>query len=118
MWVTVLAPASGTGTGKVRYTVAQNFSSAERTALITVGSAVHRVVQKKATEIQLKGKVSSLAGTCPSLRFIVANQSVGTNGDTDFRHGDCSDLRTGKEVDVRGFRQADGTVLARRVEIK
>ena len=115
-WLTIADPASGSGDRDIRYTVAENFSPSNRTATITVATETHRVTQNGAEEVRLEGKVSALSGACPSLRFTVQNRLVRTDGDTEFRHGKCSDTKNGESVDVRGFRQADGSIDATRVE--
>ena len=117
-WVTITSPRSGTGDGEIRYSVAENFSSSSRTATITVNTAVLRIVQERARELRLSGRLSGLSGTCPAIRFTVDGTVVTTNGDTDFDGGRCADARNGAEVDVRGYRQPNGTVLARRVEFE
>ena len=50
------------------------------------------------------------------MRFTLSGALVTTNQDTKFRRGSCDDLETGTRVDVKGRRQADGSVLAREVE--
>ena len=117
-WVTITGGGSGTGTGEIRYTVAENFSTSSRSATITVRNQVYRIVQERAREVELEGEISARSGSCPVLRFTVENTVVTTNGDTDFDRGRCSDARHGAEVTVRGSRQPNGTVLARRVQFE
>lgn len=117
-WVTISSAPSGVGDGEVRYVVAENFSTSPRTTAITIGSQIHRIAQDRAEEIELEGKISALSGSCPNLRFAVANRIVTTDRDTEFKSGKCSDARNGKDVKVKGFRQSDGTVDARRVEFE
>jgi uncharacterized protein DUF5666/BACON domain-containing protein/all-beta uncharacterized protein len=115
-WVTVADPVSGTGDRDVRYSVAENFSTARRSAAITVGTETHHVVQDAAQEIDVKGKISGLSGSCPNLRFMVQNRLIATDRDTSFKGGKCSDARNEKEVVVTGVRQSDGSIDASRVE--
>ena len=115
-WVTVTEPASGTGEREIRYSVGENFTTSGRSAMITVVTATHQVVQARAEEIELKGKISGLSGTCPNLRFTVQTQLIRTDKDTSFRDGKCSDARNGSDVVVTGLRTSDGSVDARRVE--
>lgn len=115
-WVTITSAQSGTGDGEIRYSVAENFTTSSRTATITVHTAVLRIVQDRARELRLSGRISGISGTCPALRFTVDGTVVTTNSNTDFDGGRCTDARNGVEVDVRGYRQPNGTVLARRVE--
>jgi len=68
--------------------------------------------------VELKGAVSSVSGTCPTPTFVVNETTVTTTTSTQFKDGSCDSLAVGRQVEVRGTRQADGTVLASRVEIK
>jgi len=68
-------------------------------------------------QVEVKGSVSALAGTCPSLTFTVNGTSVATNGSTRFEDGTCGTVQNGTSVEVKGTRQTDGTVLATKVDI-
>ena len=70
------------------------------------------------TTIELSGKVGDVEGSCPNLRFELSGRRVWTTNETDFSHGPCKDLKRGKEIDMRGEVQADGSVLATRIEFK
>jgi hypothetical protein len=48
----------------------------------------------------------------------VKNQTVVTDADTDYKKGDCGDVREDRKVDVRGTLQPNGWVLAQSVEIR
>ena len=50
------------------------------------------------------------------MRFTLPGSVVTTNKDTRFRRGSCDDLESGDRVDVKGRRQADGSVVAKEVE--
>lgn len=115
-WVAFSGPASGTGDGEIRYSVAENFATTVRTATITVASEVHRIAQGRAEEIDFNGRISGISGSCPNLRFTVAGRIVTTDRETEFKDGKCSEASNGDDVKVKGFRQPDGTVRARRVE--
>ena len=52
------------------------------------------------------------------MRFTLPGSLVTTNKDTKFRRGSCDDLESGDRVDVKGRRQADGSVLAKEVELR
>ena len=67
-------------------------------------------------EVELKGAVSGLTGTCPSLTFVVNAVTVVTNSSTRF-DDPCSGVQNGGRVEVKGTRQANGELLARRVEV-
>ncbi|HEV8345356.1 MAG TPA: DUF5666 domain-containing protein [Vicinamibacterales bacterium] len=69
-------------------------------------------------EVELKGSLAAKSGACPSISFNVGSQKVSTNSATAFRDTTCAALAVGDQVEVKGARQSDGTVLARRVEKK
>jgi hypothetical protein len=48
--------------------------------------------------------------------FVVKGEQVATSLTTEYRKMDCDDLRDGRKVKVRGFRQPTGVVLATRIE--
>ena len=65
---------------------------------------------------ELSGIVSGRGGTCPSITFTVGNTVIRTNGATDFRDA-CSLILNTLRVEVRGTREANGQILASRVEL-
>jgi len=70
-------------------------------------------------EVEVKGSLGApKTGTCPSISFNVGTQKVSTNGATEFRDTTCAALAVGDQVEVKGAKQSDGSVLARRVEKK
>jgi hypothetical protein len=75
-------------------------------------------VEQQPQEVELEGPIAGLSGTCPTLSFAINGQGVLTNSSTRFEHAACSDLRTGMQVEVEGARQANGAILARKVERK
>ena len=81
------------------------------------GSVLALKVEVEVQEIELEGKVVSIAGTCPALTFSVNGTSVSASAATQYRGGSCGSIKTGIKVGVKGTRQANGSVLASRVEI-
>jgi hypothetical protein len=79
---------------------------------------------KKETAYQGKGTVGTLSGSCPSVTFTLTATSVvststvtvSTNSATVFSSVRCDDLKAGLKVSVKGTQQADGKVLATKVE--
>ena len=67
-------------------------------------------------ENKLEGLVSSLAGTCPALTFTVQGTRVVTNNSTKFEDP-CLRIANGRRVEVEGTRQADGSIVAKDVEV-
>jgi hypothetical protein len=117
-WITITAGAAGTGNGQTTYTVSANTTLSARTGTVTVAGRSVTVTQAAFVPepIELDGRVSSLTGSCPSLTFTLEGRTVRTNAQTDFRKGSCSKLENNDRVEVEGVPQADGSVLATRVE--
>jgi hypothetical protein len=73
-------------------------------------------------EVEVEGTVASINGTSFVLMTRSGPVTIQTNPATLFRsHGSpvtFGDLTTGEEVEVKGARQADGSVLASRVDIE
>jgi hypothetical protein len=82
------------------------------------GSVLATRVEFEEKFVEGEGRVTSLvAGTaCPTLQFKVQGITVKTDATTLFEGGTCADIQVGVKVEVKGLRQADGTVLARRIE--
>jgi hypothetical protein len=83
---------------------------------VTIAGQTFRINQAAAQEIEFQGLMSGVTGSCPNKRFRVDTRTVTTSNDTDYHRGKCSDVENGADVTIRGFRQPDGTVAARRVE--
>ena len=67
-------------------------------------------------EGELSGAVSALAGTCStSLTFNILTTKVTTSATTTFHGITCAAIANGTVVDVKGTKQADGSVVATRV---
>lgn len=66
--------------------------------------------------VDIDGEVSGLAGSCPAVTFTVSGRLVRTSALTEFKKMDCGALRNGLDVEVRGVVQADGSILATRIE--
>jgi len=79
-------------------------------------NAQHRTTPDQ--HVELQGLASSVSGTCPNLTFMVNGAAVVTNGSTRFEDGPCSAVQNLKRVEVKGTRQANGSVLANEVEVK
>lgn len=67
-------------------------------------------------EDEVKGAVAGLTGTCPTLTFTVQNTRVTTSGTTAFDDTTCARVANGMQVEVKGTRQADGSITASRIE--
>ena len=64
------------------------------------------------------GPVAALIGRCPAVAFVVKTTTIIVNTSTDFKNGDCADLKAGVDVTVTGTMQADLKVLATKVQFK
>jgi hypothetical protein len=125
-WVSIQDGASGTGEAPVQYLVLPNASTLSRETTIVVSGSAHRVRQSGLSpnddddddgEVQIRGVVSALTGSCPALRFVVDGRTVTTTSRTDFRRGNCSHMANGLEVLVDGQRQSNGEIAARSVTL-
>ena len=67
-------------------------------------------------EFEIEGSMGGLKGTCPSLTFGVNGFSIVTNASTIFDGTACGDFKNGNKVQVKGTKQANGSVLATRVK--
>jgi hypothetical protein len=118
----------------VGYRVSANGSSDSRSATLSIANRTFRVDQEGAKKdrpdddddddddddgrkVEVEGRIVSLSGSCPSLSFTVGGQRVVTDGSTEFKDGNCRDIRNGVEVKVKGERRGSGPIRAERVEI-
>jgi hypothetical protein len=69
-------------------------------------------------EAKVAGTVAGLSGTCPALTFTVGTTTVQTNNSTTFKDVTCATLANGATVEVKGMRQADGSILATEVKLR
>jgi hypothetical protein len=65
---------------------------------------------------EVNGVVAALGGACPTLTFMVQGTRVTTNSATVFDDTACARVVNGMVVEVHGVRQADGSLLASRIE--
>jgi hypothetical protein len=68
-------------------------------------------------EVKLKGRPMSVTGVCPAITFTVNATPVATTGSTRFKDGPCTAVARVSKVEVKGFRQPDGSVLAHSVDL-
>lgn len=74
-----------------------------------------------ADSAEVKGAIAELNQTttpCPNLTFKIGTTVVKTNSSTTFDDTTCADLANGKVVEVEGTKQADGSILAKKVELE
>jgi hypothetical protein len=71
-------------------------------------------------EVELKGAVAALspAANCPVVTFTIGATNVTTSAATVFDDVTCATLANAAIVEVEGTRQADGSILATKVELE
>jgi len=70
-----------------------------------------------ADESEVEGIVSALGPACPTITFMIGSVPVATSDATTFRGTTCAQVANNIKVEVRGTRQANGTLLASRVSV-
>lgn len=71
-----------------------------------------------ANEVKVTGAIAGIGGSCPARTFTVGTTRVTTSAATRFDGTTCAALANGVIVEVKGIRQADGSVLATKVELE
>lgn len=66
--------------------------------------------------VEIEGSVGGLKGTCPAVSFSVNGFAITANSATVFAGGTCSTLKSGSKATVKGTKQADGIILATRID--
>jgi hypothetical protein len=116
-WIS-MGRSSGSGPDTLSYLVAvHTATTGGRSGSVTVSGRTHSVnqVAYTAEEIAREGVLSDVSGACPSLTFVVGGRVFLTDHRTRF--DDCSKVRNGARVYVRGQLLADGRILAVQVDI-
>jgi hypothetical protein len=119
-WITIVRTGSGTGDGHVHIAVAATLSANGRVGTLSIGGQTVTVNQAGILnqEVTLSGTMSALSGSCPNRSFTISGTTIVTNRDTDYhdKGTDCGDLSNGVPARVRGIGQADGSILATRID--
>jgi hypothetical protein len=85
---------------------------------IDVQNGVETPGRDDQNEMEISGSISNRSGACPALTFTVGTTTVATNASTQFKDVACTALANNMSVEVKGTRQASGSVIATRVEAK
>lgn len=122
-WITITGRASGSGEDELRYRVAQNNSSEDRSGTLSIAGQSFSIRQRGAEppreeRVNLEGTVGSVGGSCPSLTIGVNGEIVRTDSSTKFKHGACSDVRSGVRVKVKGRRVGSEPIRADEVSLE
>lgn len=65
---------------------------------------------------KVEGTVSSKAGACPAITFMLGTTKVVTSASTKFDGIACAAVLDGRRIEVRGTRQSNSDLLATKVE--
>jgi all-beta uncharacterized protein len=136
-WLTIVSGQSGNGNATVTVAVAAN-AGGVRVGRVSAGGQTYTVTQSAAAAtpdpaptptptppppppsgetVHIKGTAIMVGGTCPDVTFFVLFQRIVTDGNTDYnKKNDCSDLTTGRDVDVEGIDNGS-FVLATKISI-
>jgi hypothetical protein len=73
-------------------------------------------------EAEVEGKVSGLlnsnSNSCPAITFMIGTTKITADQNTTYGKGiSCSGIQNDQKVEVKGVKQNDGSVLARRISI-
>jgi hypothetical protein len=118
-WITIRSGASGTGDGHVHITVEGTLSVSGRVGTVLIGGQTVTVNQGGILnqDVTISGTISNVAGACPNRTFTMQGLTVVTTQATDYeKDRSCSDLADGRTARVRGRGQADGSILATRID--
>jgi hypothetical protein len=82
-------------------------------------TATSIIVQQTGLDrITVSGAVSDVGGVCPDVTFKFGSLRLAVNASTIFVKGMCGDVKGGVDVEVKGLRRTDGSVLATMVKFK
>jgi hypothetical protein len=116
-WIS-LSTSGGMGTGRLSFTVAAN-SGPARVGSVTVAGQHVAITQPagQSEEVTVEGKIAGLTGSCPNVTFALSGTTIITNAATQYRANEaCVNLRNGRQAQVRGRVQSNGSVVAERIE--
>jgi hypothetical protein len=124
-WIAIESGSSGNGNGRVVLNVSSN-AGPDRVGQATIAGQTYTVVQSSSaggpmpplppfSPVEINGKVQSISGRCPSIRFELGGTAIVTSSDTEFRDLKCTDVKKDVRLDVLGLTQPDGSVLATQV---
>jgi Domain of unknown function (DUF5666) len=143
-WISIASGQSGNASATIGLSIASN-SGARRVGEVNVGGQTYLVTQDAPPaptpapppptptptptpsptpsptptpprSVKLDGRVSSVAGGCPNISFVVDGERVAADGSTEYRKGKCGDVDNGREVKVEGLKT--DVVHATKIELE
>ena len=67
-------------------------------------------------EVEVRGMLGPVSGSCPAISSTVGTTRFSTSGSTRFDDASCSTFKAGDRVEVKGTRNADGSIAASRLK--
>jgi hypothetical protein len=88
------------------------------TALAEIGAESVAVpdTPRRGEKLSGQGRVNSVSGACPSVRFTIMGHRVEANASTQYSAGACGQLREGADIRLDVDKQPDGTIYAVSIE--
>jgi hypothetical protein len=73
-----------------------------------------------AGDVEIEGRIAGLSATsgCPVVTFTIGSATIRTTATTLFDDVTCATLANNARVEIHGIRQADGSILATKVEVE
>jgi hypothetical protein len=118
-WITITRSPSGTGDGHVHIAVEGTLLVNGRTGTLLIGGQTVTVRQAGILnqDVTVSGRIAGLSGSCPNVGFTLNGVGIVANGGTDYENRrSCGDLGNGVTARVKGRGQADGTILATKID--
>lgn len=81
-------------------------------------AAAEAAQDHKDGKAKIEGTVKNVSGTCPNLRFVIAETRIVTKENTKFEDGTCDAVKNGERVEAKGKLDASGTLTAWKVELE
>ncbi len=86
-------------------------------AVIDLGVLTPEGTPDAGVQAPVVGIVAKIAGTCPTLDFVLSGVTIHLSATTKIEGGACGDIKEGMRAGAMGTRRTDGSVDAQRVKI-
>jgi len=87
------------------------------TAVVVTTSSTPNAPAPSPVPVDIAGAVSALVAGCPTLTFTLNGRTVNATSATSYSRGSCSSMANGKQVEVRGLVQSNGSIAAQTISI-